>query len=59
MLKYLQYYNDRQDYIPSSSPDCWVDHGLGLHHQDILKSCKALAWRYVTSPEPDFDSPHP
>ncbi|MBI5928209.1 MAG: hypothetical protein HY862_02790 [Chloroflexi bacterium] len=60
MLKYLQYRNDRQGHIPSGSQDRWVDRGLGLHHQAILKSCtdltsrEVLAWTYVISPEPDL-----
>ncbi len=60
ILEYLQYRNDRQDYIPAGSRERWVDRGLGLHYKEILKNCadlqsqEVLAWSYVISPEPDL-----
>lgn len=60
MLEYLQYRNDRQDYVPVGRGERWIDRGLGLHYKEILKNCthlqsqEVLAWSYVISPEPDL-----
>lgn len=60
ILRYLQYRNDRQDYVPAGRGERWIDRGLGLHYQAILKNCihlqsqEVLAWSYVISPEPDL-----
>ena len=60
ILRYLQYRQDRQDYIAAAGQERWTDRGLGLHYKEILKNCatlqspEVLAWSYVISPEPDL-----
>ncbi|MDX1994629.1 MAG: hypothetical protein SF029_19760 [bacterium] len=61
LLKYVQYRDTRNNHLAQNrSYERWQDHGLGMHHGDILKNCSqfqskhVLAWTWVISPAPDL-----
>ncbi|MCA0455403.1 MAG: hypothetical protein LCI00_15605 [Chloroflexi bacterium] len=60
-LKYLQYRDTRNNHLAHDRDyERWNDRGLGLHHDQIFKSCDqlqskhVLAWTWVISPAPEL-----
>lgn len=60
-LKYFQYRDTRNNtFALNHEYERWEDHGLGLHYDQIFKSCDqlqskhVLAWTWVISPAPDL-----